>query len=218
MARTTTIRALRSAVAGISLALALLVALPEPASAIVPPMSQPTWAELSAQQREILMPLSGEWDQLESFRRKKWLGIAQRYPTMTPDEQQRVQRRMKDWVKLTPAERQQARERYKSLQKAPPEQREAVKQKWQTYKELPDTEKERLRQKAQQAVRKAPTPAKGGGKPVTTPAGNAPVTTVTPPLPQPASPSPAPAAPVVVPAPPAQAPANDAAPTLPPKP
>jgi hypothetical protein len=129
--------------------LTLALVLPDPAAAvIVLPISQPTWAELTSQQREILMPLSGEWDQLESFRRKKWLGIAQRYPSLPPDEQNRVQQRIKAWVNLSPSERQRARDLYKSLRKAAPEERAAVVQKWQEYKELPDTEKERLRKKA----------------------------------------------------------------------
>ena len=147
MARTTYLR--RLIATGISLLLALIVLLPQPAAAvIVLPLSEPVWADLTPRQREILQPLANEWDDLDGFRRKKWLGIAQRYPGMGFDEQQRVQRRMKDWVKLSPTERKQVRERYKDLQKAPPEQRAVVKQKWQEYKDLPDTEKERLRQQA----------------------------------------------------------------------
>lgn len=160
MARTATIRTIRAVLAGISL-LALTIALTTPAAAgvVAPLVAPPKWVELTPQQREILQPLAGEWDTLESFRRKKWLGIAQRYPAMTPDEQQRLQRRMQNWAKLTPAQRQQARERYKALQKAPPEHREVVKQKWQTYKELSDAEKEKLRQQAaHKASRKPGTP------------------------------------------------------------
>lgn len=140
--------------------LALTLALIVPAGAVVPPLKQPKWTELSPQQREALAPLSVEWDKLESFRKKKWLGIAQRYPTQSPQEQQRVQRRMQAWVKLTPAERQQAREQYKSLQKTPPAQRQAIKQKWQEYTDLPDAEKERLKQSA----KRKPQPKSAAGK------------------------------------------------------
>ncbi len=108
------------------------------------------------------MPLAGEWDKLESFRRKKWLGIAQRYPSMTADEQKRIQHNMQAWVKLTPAQRQQAREQFKkNLHQMPPERRQAIKQKWQEYNELPDAEKERLRQ---QALHKTAQPKSGAGK------------------------------------------------------
>ena len=124
-------------VATITLVLAL--ALTNPANAVtIPPLKQPKWAELTPQQREVLAPLSGEWDKLESYRRKKWLGIAKRYPAMSAEEQQRIQRRMKDWANLSPEERKQAREQYKTLQKVPPEKRQAVNQKWQEYKNLPD--------------------------------------------------------------------------------
>lgn len=119
-----------------------------PASAVVPPIRQPSWAELTPEQQGILAPLSGEWDKLESYRRKKWIGIAKRYPSMSPDEQARVQRRMATWVKMTPTERRAAREKYLALQKAPSDQKETVKQRWQEYKALPDEEKTRLKNEA----------------------------------------------------------------------
>lgn len=168
--------------------LVLTLALFNPASAaIIPPLKQPKWAELTPQQREILAPLSSEWDKLESYRRKKWLGIVQRYPTLSVEEQQRLQRRMKAWVNLTPEERKRAREQYKTLQKAPPEQRQAVKQRWQEYDSLPDAEKKRLQQDAKQK----PQPRSGASKVVkTVPAGipkaTAPATSV---MTQPAVPS-----------------------------
>lgn len=152
-------RALLSIVAAVTLTLAL--ALTNPANAvIIPPLKQPNWADLAPQQREALAPLAGEWDKLESYRRKKWLGIAQRYPAMSAEEQQRVQHRMKAWANLTPEQRKQAREKYKTLQKVPPEQRQAVNQKWQEYKNLPDAEKARLNQKAS----RKPQPKSGAGK------------------------------------------------------
>jgi len=81
------------------------------------PVKQSSWATLTPQQREVLAPLSGEWNNLDSYRRKKWLEIVQRYPTMTVDEQQRVQLRMKDWANLSPEEREQAREQYRMQKK-----------------------------------------------------------------------------------------------------
>lgn len=90
---------------------------------------------------------------MEPYRQKKWLGIAERYGSMTPDEQSRVQRRMQDWAKLSPEERRQAREKYKSLKKVDPEQRESLRQNWEDYKALPEDEKKRLKDAA---VRKPP--------------------------------------------------------------
>jgi hypothetical protein len=94
------------------------------------------------------------------FHRKKWLGIAQRYQSLSTEEQVRVQRRMTDWAKLTPDERRQARDKYKSLQNASPEKKESVKLKWREYKELPETEKTRLNAEATQKPAPRPVPAK----------------------------------------------------------
>lgn len=136
--------------AGLILAVALLMAAPLGHAVTVPPLSQPSWAELSAEQRRILAPLAAEWDRMEGFRRKKWLGIAQRYQSLSSDKQARIQRRMIDWSKLTPDERKRARDKYLALRKASPATKEAVELKWQEYKELPDSEKSRLKAEAAQ--------------------------------------------------------------------
>ena len=190
MARTT-LRTLAIA-AGVSVSLVLA----NPAGAIdLSPLQQPNWAELTPQQREVLMPLSGEWDKLETYRRKKWLGIAQRYPSMTTEEQQRVQHNMRAWIKLTPAQRQQARERFKeSLQKTSPEHRQAIKQKWQEYSELPDAEKERLRK---QPLYKTQPKSNAGKSTANHPPSQAGIITQKPPTPA-SNPAPAmPAAPSI---------------------
>ncbi len=129
-------------------------------AAIVPPLPQPSWKELTADQQRVLAPLSGEWDKMEGFRRKKWLGIAQRYQTLSPDEQSRMQRRMTVWAKLTPEERKRARDQYLALKKASPEKKEEVKQKWEAYKELPDAEKARLKAEAARKPTPRPLPSK----------------------------------------------------------
>lgn len=145
--------ALRALVAGLILAVTLI----SPAQAVVPELRQPAWAELTLEQKQILAPLARDWDKMEAFRKKKWLGIAKRYPTMQPEEQARVQRRIKDWASLTPEQRSQARVQYKNLKTAPPERKEAIKQKWEQYKELPDEEKKRL---AEKAAKKPPAKSK----------------------------------------------------------
>ena len=73
-----------------------------PSPTVIATPAQPGWTELSAQQKSVLAPLSGTWDRMENYRRKKWLGIAQRFPAMAPDEQRRVQGQMQEWAKLTP--------------------------------------------------------------------------------------------------------------------
>ncbi|MBK9523001.1 MAG: DUF3106 domain-containing protein [Rhodocyclaceae bacterium] len=137
-------------------ALALSLGVADSCLAEVPALNQPAWEQLTPEQRSILQPLAGEWPAMESYRRKKWLGIAQRYSTMSPDEKVRVDQRMREWAKLTPEQRQQARANYKSLKQVPPEQKEDVKRKWEEYSQLPAEERE---QHKAEAARKPPTKA-----------------------------------------------------------
>lgn len=114
---------------------------PQSAPEAVKP-ARPLWSELSPKQQAVLAPLAAEWDKLDTTRRKKWVTIANRYPKMAPDEQQRLQSRMQDWANLTPAQRRVARENYQSLKQLPRTQRGEVKQKWQQQQQssTPSTE------------------------------------------------------------------------------
>ena len=104
-------------------------------------LTAPKWADLNAQQREILKPLAGDWDKLDETRRNKWVVVAKRYPTMPPEEQKRLQGRMADWARLTPEQRRVARENFQRTKALPPEQKKAE---WQQYQTLPETQKQRL--------------------------------------------------------------------------
>ncbi|MBI2959885.1 MAG: DUF3106 domain-containing protein, partial [Betaproteobacteria bacterium] len=82
----------------------------------------------------MLAQLASEWDKLDPQRKRKWVGIAKRYPSMKADEQARVQRRMQEWAKLSPAQRSAARERYKKLEKLPREKRQTLMNEWDQYR------------------------------------------------------------------------------------
>ena len=128
-----------------AIALAFALALPvraEVLSEILPP----NWTQLTVQQKQVLAPLQSEWDSLDKDRRNKWLRIADRYPRMSAEEQQRVQTRMKQWTDLTPEQRRRARERYQRLQNISPKQRQGLKEKWLEYESLPEAEKKRLKE------------------------------------------------------------------------
>jgi len=105
---------------------------------------RPAWAELTVEQQHTLAPLKADWESLEPDRRRKWIGIAKRYPRMTPQEQERVQRRMQAWAKLTPEQRRQARENYKRIAKVPPEERGKLGEQWAEYQALPLNERQNL--------------------------------------------------------------------------
>jgi hypothetical protein len=128
---------------------------PSPVVAATPP--QPAWSALSQEQRATLAPLAGEWDRMENYRRKKWLGIAQRYRTMGPEEQQRLQQKMHEWARLTPEQRLAAREKFKEFNQMSAEEKAARKQKWQEYSQLPEEERRRVRTPETPASALAPT-------------------------------------------------------------
>ncbi|WP_229423354.1 DUF3106 domain-containing protein [Massilia frigida] len=99
------------------------------------------WKDLSRPQQVALDPLKAEWDHMETVRKQKWLDIANRYSSMKPDEQLRVQERMRDWIKLTPEERRLARENY-TLSKKIDKSKKSVE--WEKYQQLPEEEKKKL--------------------------------------------------------------------------
>lgn len=125
--------------------------------------SNPSWNEIGADNRQILAQLAPpEWDQLDASRKAKWLGIANRYPSMTPTEQRRVQSRMQKWVKLSPAERRQARETFRQIDKLPPEKKQDLARQWNEYLTLPAHERSSLAapppaSKPQERTRRTPS-------------------------------------------------------------
>ncbi len=118
--------------------------------------AKPLWSELSPAQQQALAPLANEWDKLDSLRKNKWLAIGNRYATMKPTEQQRMQERMHDWVKLTPEQRRIARESYARAKKLNPEQKSAQ---WEQYQQLPEEQKKKLAADAASKKRVATLPS-----------------------------------------------------------
>lgn len=105
----------------------------------------PAWSELSAAQQQILAPLKDDWTNIEGPRRVKWVEIAKRYGSMAPEQQARIQNRMKQWAALSAEERAQVRERYQKLKDMPPEKRDEIRRKWLEYDSLTNEEKDTLR-------------------------------------------------------------------------
>jgi len=162
---------------GILATLALAASLA--ASAYAQPIGTraPSWADLSPPEKQFLTPFASEWDTWDSTRKAKWRGIAQRYPKMAPDEQERVRQQMTAWAQLSPAERQAARERYRTLKTLPPEKKQEVREKWEQYQSLPPEKKREL---AAKPVPASPPPTRGA-RPVPPPPPPPPVTGATPP-------------------------------------
>lgn len=129
-------------------------------AAATPNSKQPSWAELSAEDRQVLAPLESRWNGFSTQRKKMWLGISKNYPAMTPEEQAKVQRRLESWVKLSQAERRTVREGYKDLQKLPPDKKLTLRQQWDEYNKLPEEERRRLSSGAKVPPPRAPATAK----------------------------------------------------------
>ena len=173
---------------GIILCLALIappVAADLPTTVIIGTLPQPAWSQLSTQQKIILAPLANDWERKENVSKKKWLGIADRYPSMKPDEQLRTQERMREWARLTPEQRTKVRDSYKDFNQLPPEQKTAVKKKWEAYSNLPQEEKQRVREGGKSAkllMPPSPPPASLESSPSEVSTDSANITPQTPPV------------------------------------
>jgi hypothetical protein len=117
--------------------------------------TKPLWTDLTPAQQQALAPLAGEWDKLNSARKSKWLAIGNKYASMKPAEQQRVQARMREWIKLTPEQRRIARESYARTKKLDPNQKS---EQWQKYQQLPEEQKKKLASDAASRKRVATLP------------------------------------------------------------
>lgn len=117
------------------------LALPTPPVTNPQPSIHPNWSELTIVQQRILAPLAPEWNGMPELARKKWLQIAQAYSKYTPAQQQRLQTRMADWVKLTPEQRHRARENFQTTKSVPLQKKSEA---WQRYQQLPDEQKKAL--------------------------------------------------------------------------
>ncbi len=104
-----------------------------------------TWSQLSDDQRKVLAPLGKEWDTLRPWQREKMLDIAQDYPKMDVQKQQRVQKRLNSWSRMTPYERENARQRYQHFHSLSAEKKDEVRKKWAEHQKLPEVEREKLR-------------------------------------------------------------------------
>lgn len=105
------------------------------------PQEGPAWAELPPAQQVALAPLRAHWRGLDADRKKKWLAVAQRFPGLPPQEQQRVQARMTQWAAMSPGERGHARQSYQELRNLPAADRQAL---WEAYRALPPEERQAL--------------------------------------------------------------------------
>lgn len=159
--------------AGLAGALPGTLAQPAPGGAAGPVTGAPTarpaaeegprWSSLSLAQREALRPLERDWPGIDGARKSKWLEIAERYPSMPAQDQQRLQARMGEWARMTPQERSRTRLQYQDARRAPQQKRQAS---WEAYQALPEEERRELASRARPTVAPA---AASAGSPATVP-------------------------------------------------
>lgn len=116
---------------------------PTPSKVAKKPDSKPTWNELTPAQQHALTPLAAEWNKMEFNRKEKWLVIGNKFAAMTPAEQDRMQERMREWVKLTPVQRRSVRESYTRAKKLDADKKSAQ---WKEYQQLSEEQKKKLAQ------------------------------------------------------------------------
>lgn len=129
------------------------------AQAKAAPPTKPAWNELSAEQREALAPLAGQWATMPADRKRKWIGIAKNYPQLSPDGKTRLHARMAEFIKLTPQQRDTARENFKRAYELPHGQRQSL---VQQYRELPPEKKKELAERGKGNNGKKPAAAAAG--------------------------------------------------------
>jgi hypothetical protein len=117
------------------------------------------WSALTPPQREALAPLERDWPGIDSPRKQKWIALAGRFNTLSPEERARIHTRMVEWAKLTPAERGQARLRFEEARQLPVPDRS---ERWRAYQALPPEQRQQL---AARAATAASAPRDAASKP-----------------------------------------------------
>jgi hypothetical protein len=107
------------------------------------------WKSLTPAQREALAPLERDWPTIEAQRKQKWIALAARFKTLSPEERARINARMSEWARLTPAERGQARLRFEEARQVPAPDRSA---RWQEYQALPPEQRAQFAARAASAA------------------------------------------------------------------
>ena len=100
-------------------------------------LSQSIYAQSESghsEERMILEQLAKYWDRMDPVKKQKWIGITNRYPNMTPLEQQRIQKDILDLDSLTPKQKREAQKIYQQIKNMPLEKKLKIKKKWKKFK------------------------------------------------------------------------------------
>ena len=103
--------------------------------------TKPSWQELSATQKQALLPLLQLWPTMTEPHKRKWLALSQNFALLSESDKNTLQGRMREWAALTPQQRAQARLNFADAKQLPQDER---KTKWEAYQALSPEEKQKL--------------------------------------------------------------------------
>lgn len=121
---------------------------PHPDDAQAPPSglaAGPGWELMTTPQKLALYPLAERWAHLSEAQKRYWLTLAQNFPTMPEQEQDRLHARMTAWASLSAQQRSQARLNFAVTRSLAPAD---IRSEWETYQALSEADKKRLAAKA----------------------------------------------------------------------
>lgn len=101
----------------------------------------PGWEVLTTPQKLALYPLAGRWALLSEVQKRRWLALAQSFPTLPEEEQEKLHSRMTEWASLSAQQRNQARLNYADSNRLARDNKLAQ---WEAYQALSDEEKRKL--------------------------------------------------------------------------
>jgi hypothetical protein len=110
-----------------------------------PAASTPRWIDLTLSQQESLMPLVDTWNTLDQSQKRKWIALAQNYPSLAAPEQAKLHSRMEKWAVLNPSKREQARLNFSRTKIIASPERASN---WEAYKALSPEERISLANRA----------------------------------------------------------------------
>ena len=106
------------------------------------PLAQPLWNELSPSQRETLAPLAANWNGLPLAKKRSWLSLTEKMPSMMPEDRAKAQTRIREWASLTPDQRRMARNNYRLAKSLDRDERLAT---WESYNQMTPEQQSVLR-------------------------------------------------------------------------
>lgn len=102
---------------------------------------RPLWSDLNEAQQHALSPLSEQWHTMNEPHKRKWLALSQNFSQLSPEEQNTLQSRMKEWAALSPQKRTAARLNFADAKNLSQGEKKA---KWEAYQALPAETKQKL--------------------------------------------------------------------------